>query len=162
MSEVSKSISFDPISPGPALPGLVRREDVASLLGITDKFLRYILYGAKERQKYRRFEIKKRAGGVRHIAAPPKNLSILQRKLATILIDFHKPKPSAHGFLRDRSVASNARAHLGQRHVLNVDVEAFFPSIHFGRFRAILRKSPFNLGEKAANTMEPCKINSAV
>lgn len=132
---------------------MVSREDVATFLKITPSFLRFILYGKKERKHYRRFQIPKRTGGFRHISAPPQNLSILQRKVANILLELHKPKPSAHGFLRTKSIATNASAHAQQRHVFNVDLKDFFPTIHFGRFKALLLKKPFSLGPEAALTI---------
>jgi retron-type reverse transcriptase len=37
----------------------------------------------------------------------------------------------AHGFVRGRSILSNARPHVGQAVVVNLDLEGFFPSISF-------------------------------
>jgi RNA-directed DNA polymerase len=37
--------------------------------------------------------------------------------------------------------------------VLNIDLENFFPSIHFGRVRGMFRKPPFNLPEPVAATL---------
>jgi RNA-directed DNA polymerase len=45
-----------------------------------------------------------------------------------------------HGFVADRSIVSNAFAHTRKRHVLNVDLEDFFPSINFGRVRGLFKK----------------------
>jgi hypothetical protein len=39
------------------------REDVAAALGISDRYLRYVLYGLASRKNYKSFEIPKRTGG---------------------------------------------------------------------------------------------------
>jgi retron-type reverse transcriptase len=44
----------------------------------------------------------------------------------------------AHGFVRGRSIASNAAAHVGKAVVLRFDIKDCFPTIHFGRVRGLL------------------------
>jgi len=44
-----------------------------------------------------------------------------------VLEDF--PSQSAHGFVRRRSIVSNARAHIGMHRLLNADIRDFFHSI---------------------------------
>jgi RNA-directed DNA polymerase len=127
--------------------------DVAYFLGTSAHFLRYVLYGRKDRQRYIRFKIPKRRGGMRDISAPPESLKIMQRKIAAALLAIHPPKPSAHGFLRGRSVASNARRHESQRVVGNIDLENFFPSIHLGRIVKALEQPPYSLGKQAARVI---------
>ena len=107
------------------------RADVADLLEITDSFLCKVLYGVKERKKYRKFEIQKKSQKTREISAPPKNLAILQAKLHTVLQLMYEPKPCVHGFTKDRSILSNAERHTRKRHVINIDLKNFFPSIHY-------------------------------
>ena len=46
---------------------LVTRQDVAELLGIKDKSLRYFLYGIKTDNMYYEFKIQKKNGGERCI-----------------------------------------------------------------------------------------------
>jgi RNA-directed DNA polymerase len=55
--------------------------------------------------------------------------------------------------VRDRSIKSNAQRHLGAEWVLNLDLENFFPSIHFGRVRGLFSHKPYNLPEEAAQTL---------
>jgi RNA-directed DNA polymerase len=132
---------------------LQTRADVAAYLGITHRFLAWILYVKRERENYRIFTIPKKAGGVREIAAPPKNLAILQRKLAAILLANYRPKAAAHGFAAKRSIATNAMRHKQQRVVFNIDLEDFFPTIHLGRFRNLLMAPPFSIGKGAATAI---------
>ncbi len=136
-----------------SLDGAVTLGDVARFLGVTENFLRFVLYGRRDRQKYKRFHIPKKRGGHREISAPPPSLKIMQRKIATALLALHPPKPSSHGFLRGRSVVSNARRHEGQRVVGNIDLQDFFPTIHLGRIVRALENPPFGMGEDAARVV---------
>ena len=48
-----------------------------------------------------------------------------------------------HGFIKERSIITNAELHKGKRFVFNVDLEDFFPSINFGRVRGFFIKNNF-------------------
>ena len=67
------------------------REDVANILEIEDKSLRYFLYCVKPDNMYKNFEINKRNGGTRIISAPNKKLKNIQRKLLQILENVYYP-----------------------------------------------------------------------
>lgn len=125
-------------------------DDVAAALHLTPKFLRYILYGRKARRDYTDFNIQKRTGGIRKISAPPKCLLDLQQKLLTLLKPMYAHKSCVHGFCDTRSIVSNAKAHLGSRFVVNLDLSNFFPTIYFGRVKGVFTNPPFNFGEQAA------------
>lgn len=126
------------------------REDVADILGIKEKSLRYFLYSIKPDNMYVEFSISKKNGGERVICAPNDKLKAIQRKLAVILNMVYKTKPAAHGFVLDKNVATNAKGHVKKKYVFNIDLENFFDQIHFGRVRGMLMKPPYNLGEEAA------------
>lgn len=132
---------------------LKSRADVARLLELPEKTLKAILYGYRERTKYVVFELVKRSGRTRKISAPPKNLSILQRKLLEVLNRVYKPKTCVTGFARGQSVVTNATPHTGKRFVLNFDIADFFPSIHLGRIRGLLNKPPYSIGLEAAEVI---------
>lgn len=129
---------------------LKTREDVADLLGIEDKSLRYFLYAIKPDNLYSEFTIKKKNGSDRHINAPDKRLKNIQRKMAHILNCVYKVKPAAHGFVIDKNIVTNARNHVKRRYVFNIDLENFFEQIHFGRVRGMLMSPPYNIGAEAA------------
>jgi hypothetical protein len=90
---------------------LKTREDVAVLLGLTDKALRYRLYGLRVADQYKTFELKKKSGGVRIIMTPDPALKFIQHQLHRILECVYQPKPAVHGFTVDRSIKSNADQH---------------------------------------------------
>jgi RNA-directed DNA polymerase len=118
-------------------------EDVASLLGVSWEKLRYWLYRRKESQRYRQFEIPKKAGGKRLINAPGDELKELQRELNQLLEVIYEPRLSTHGFALNRSIVTNAESHVGARFVFNLDLSDFFSSIHLGRVRGLFMKRPF-------------------
>lgn len=118
-------------------------KDVAELFEIPQRLLNSVLYGTKERDRYRTFNLPKRSGGSRHIQVPPKNIRILQEKLARILVLVYKPKASVHGFVERRSVCTNACEHTAHRWVLNIDLVDFFGHIHIGRIAGALGAAPF-------------------
>ena len=78
---------------------------------------------------YRQFEIPKKSGGVRTITAPTWCLKHLQRYLADLLSSCFEPEDCVHGFVKGRSVLTNAEWHVGKYYVLNIDLKDFFPSI---------------------------------
>lgn len=128
-------------------------EDVANLLEIPPTYLRTILYTRGDRARYHRFSIPKRTGGSRELESPPPALKLLQQKLNRVFSLAYSAKPAVHGYVRTRSIRSNAEHHLRKRWVLNIDLEDFFPSIHLGRIRGALMASPFRLPQRAATVL---------
>lgn len=132
------------------LQGLKSAHDVAALFGLAYRQLAQLIYEDGEDKRYRVFEVKKKTGGTREIAAPRRKLKTIQRKLAAVLEDTYIPKPSAHGFIRERGIVSNAKRHLDKRFVFNIDIAGFFDSIHFGRVRNLFMAAPFSIPKPPA------------
>ena len=97
--------------------------------------------------RYRSFQIKKKSGEPRTIHAPVKGLKAIQKCLNLILQLVFEPHPSATGFVLNRSIVDNAKAHVGSIYVYNVDLKDFFPSIDQARIWKTLQLPPFNLGK---------------
>jgi RNA-directed DNA polymerase len=135
-------------TPGQELLGLKTVDDVASYFGVSSKRLQYHLYWHPT--AYRTFDIPKRSGGTRLIESPPVPVIVFQKKLARALNELYQPKVTAHGFIRGKSIVTNARHHLGAHLILNIDLADFFHSIHFGRVFGLLQKPPFSLPPKVA------------
>ncbi len=129
---------------------LKTRNDVAKILEIEDRSLRYFLYGIKPEYMYSEFVIAKRNGGERKICAPDKKLKNIQKKLSQILNIVYKRKPSVYGFVNNETNISNAKNHVNDKYVFNLDLKDFFTQIHFGRIKGLLEKKPYSLGEEAA------------
>ncbi len=134
-------------------PRLSTPKEIADLLEIDYKSLIYHLYRLPEISRYMVFEVPKRSGGTRTIRAPISKIKILQRKLSFILQLVYKPKASVHGFVRDKSVVTNANRHCRKLFVLNVDLENFFPSINFGRVRGMFMAKPYSFPDKVATVL---------
>lgn len=116
--------------------------------------------------QYRTFSLSKRSGSHRTIHEPKRLLKDVQLKaLAFIQQRAGNAKPCVHGFVQNRSIVTNARQHSVERpyHLLNLDLEDFFPSITFFRVRGVFRKAPFNLSHEIATVMaQLCTYRNAL
>ena len=123
---------------------------LALMLGVNPRDFSYIIYVLPDGKKYSEFTIPKKNGGKRKILAPCKELKIIQKELSLILLDCENEirpitpqslsSTLAHGFKRDLSIQTNAAKHTNKRHVFNIDLKDFFPSINFGRVLGFLTK----------------------
>jgi len=122
------------------LPVWKTEADVAAALSLTIGQLRHL---SQHRQRetvahYITFAIRKRSGGERLIHAPKRRLKEVLRKLDRLLVRKLPKSEHAHGFVRGRSIASNAAGHVGHAVVLRFDIKDCFPTIHYGRVRGLL------------------------
>lgn len=101
--------------------------------------------------RYRKFEIPKKSGGVRTIFAPNGNLKWMQLCLNEIFKAIYTPSCYAMGFAEGRSIVNNAERHLNQNYVFNIDLSDFFPSIDQARVWRRLQLPPFNFSKEVAN-----------
>ncbi|MCM5555353.1 trypsin-like peptidase domain-containing protein [Pleomorphomonas sp. NRK KF1] len=118
-------------------PDLASEATLLAYLGVSPKELKKIWWYRDA--MYKNFSIAKGSGKLRHISAPDNRLKILQRKLAPLLDQLYRVRNPVHGFVLDRSVRSNAEAHMCRRHVVNIDLKDFFPSITENRVKGLLR-----------------------
>jgi retron-type reverse transcriptase len=102
----------------------------------------------RSKNSYKEFQIKKKSGGARTIYAPENGLKAIQKALALILQSVFEPNKSATGFVEGKSIVDNAKEHIGQNYVYNLDLKDFFPSIDQARVWACLKLAPFNLIDK--------------
>ena len=134
------------------------KEDLLALLN----YAKTILYGDKARpfalknityhskhfpDRYERFEIKKKNGGVRVIHAPQRGLKQIQKCLNIIFNAMFQPGEHAFGFASGKSVVDNARNHTGMHYVYNIDLKDFFPSVEEKRIYVCLQLFPFKLSD---------------
>lgn len=103
--------------------------------------------------KYYNFEIPKKDGSSRKISAPNRKLKKIQKEILKALEVIYLPRSSAHGFIKGKSIVSNARNHIKSSLVLKIDLENFFPSIHFGRVRGLFLYGPFNFSSEIATVL---------
>lgn len=124
------------------LPILESDKDLAEFLGIEYEKLRFLVYHRDVvlKDHYYRYQIPKRKGGFRNIAAPKTALKEAQKKILEEILYNITVSNSSHGFLKGKSVVSGAKQHNNAPDLLiNIDLENFFPSISFERVRGLFK-----------------------
>lgn len=86
---------------------------------------------------------RKRSGSVRLIESPKPRLKELQRQILAFLLDKIPLHPAVHGFRVGRSIKTFAVPHVGQRVILRMDLQNFFPSISRARVQAMFRTAGY-------------------
>ncbi|MBY0488948.1 MAG: trypsin-like peptidase domain-containing protein [Gemmatimonadaceae bacterium] len=128
---------------------LTTRRSIAELIEMSPTLLDG-LANSLNRRAYHRFHVPKKSGGSRVITAPTARLKEVQRRLYRVLSALTVPPTCAFGFIERRSTVHNAQSHTRSRWVLNIDLEEFFPSIHFGRVHGMLMAPPYHIPELGA------------
>ncbi len=124
------------------LPVLASPADVARAMGIPVPELRWLCFHAEAADKphYAYFEIPKRSGGKRLLAAPQPRLGRAQAWVLHEVLEKLPTEDPAHGFVKGRSTLSCAIPHVGKGVVVNLDLSDFFPTITFGRVRGVFQR----------------------
>lgn len=81
----------------------------------------------------------KRSGGIRLMESPKPRLKELQRRILEEILDRIPVHGAAHGFVKGRSIVTNARPHAAKSVVLCLDLEDFFPAFPAARVAALFR-----------------------
>lgn len=84
---------------------------------------------SKLKYRYRKFELKKRNGSNRIIYAPRTYLKVIQWWVLDNILNRIDIDNNVFGFVPKRNIVQNAKFHHGAKHILNVDIKDFFPSI---------------------------------
>jgi hypothetical protein len=115
---------------------------LAQAMGLPVAELRFLCFHREvaSTSHYRRFTLPKKTGGRRTISAPLPRLKRAQYWVLDQLLAPEPCHPAAHGFRPGRSIVSNAAPHAGQDVVINLDLQDFFPSIHYPRVKGVFRR----------------------
>ncbi len=89
---------------------------------------------------YHIFYIDKKKGKQREINAPSENLKKRQRWILKNILEKINISHNVHGFIKGKSIVSNAKEHLNKEYVLNIDIKDFFPSVTRYSVENIFRK----------------------
>ena len=101
------------------------------------------------KKRYTTFTVKKKSGGERIINAPVKGLKSILRSLNFVLQCMYEPHKAANGFVLNKSIVDNAKLHVGNHYVYNLDLKDFFHSFDRNRVKMGFIYEPFNLnGER--------------
>src|ERR1043165_3960185 len=141
------------------LPPIYTRANLAYRLGILPAILRAVI-----EQRSRHYRVKrqpKRRGGFRVIHVPQAPLRRIQKWIFRSILAEFKHQTPAHGFVRGRSIVTNAALHQNKRVVMCVDIEDFFPSIKFRTVRKAFQRLgyPYSVAVDLANL---CTLQGAL
>jgi RNA-directed DNA polymerase len=117
------------------LPVIATTKTLAKLLDVpTDQLVGpFMRPGARAGSPYVEFEIPKATGGTRRIAAPRAPLRAVQRAILDQILAKAAAHGACHGFVTGRSTVTNATPHVGAALVVKMDLQDFFPSVHYRR-----------------------------
>ncbi len=128
-------------------------QQLADFLGIKIGTLLFYCQYSTPSNAYITFNISKKNGCLRLISAPNKQLKHIQTVLSKVLNEFYVPKKTAHGFIKQRSIITNAEIHTNKRCMLNIDIKDFFGSIHIGRVIGLFKSMPFLFNKTIATSL---------
>lgn len=124
------------------LPPIADSKALSEAMGISLNELRFLCFQKEVSQinHYQQFEIAKKTGGVRKISAPMPRLKRVQYWLLDNVLNKVEIHSAAHGFATGRSILTNALPHVKKAVVINLDLENFFPTIHYRRIKGLFQK----------------------
>lgn len=117
------------------IPPIFEPRHLSHLIGINERSLAGIVHVTEEH--YREFSFPKRRGGFRTISSPNPSLKAAQDWTLNEILGSLPVHERAFGFVKGRSVVDNAKAHLGSKTVLRIDLLDFFGSINFDKVLSI-------------------------
>lgn len=118
---------------------------------ITMRQLNYYKNPNNSSGRFISFNIPKKSGASRKITAPrAQSYKWILRSLNQLFLSIYTPSDYAMGFVKERSVITNASIHVGKNYVFNIDLKDFFPSIEEARICARLQVAPFNFTYEVA------------
>ena len=129
------------------LPLLTTPEDLANFCDLKLGKLAWLTHRfdaggrpARDRDAHYHFHwVRKTRGGHRLIESPKQTLKAVQLRILREILDSVPAHGAAHGFVRGRSIRSNAAPHVGKRVIIKFDLENFYPSVKYSRIVAIFR-----------------------
>lgn len=90
--------------------------------------------------QYHNYYVPKKSGGKRLISAPKPKLKATQNWIKTNILDKINPSENVHGFVKERSILTNAEPHQNKNIVISLDLKDFFPSISYKRVKGLFQK----------------------
>lgn len=117
------------------LPPIPTTGALPLFLGISPK----TIFSIRRRpgKHYRSFPLKKKDGTEREINTPRTYLKVIHWWILDNILNHVEIAENVFGFVAGRSAVQNAEYHFGAKHVLNVDIRQFFPSIRIDQVRSI-------------------------
>jgi RNA-directed DNA polymerase len=135
------------------LPVIHSTAELAEKLEVSLGEIRFLSFSRdiSKTHHYKRFFIQKKSGGTRLISAPMPRLKKVQKWILENILNLITPKDVAHGFIKQKSIVTNARPHVGAEVVINMDLKDFFPSITYPRVKGVFESLGYS--EAVATTL---------
>ncbi|MBV1709410.1 MAG: reverse transcriptase family protein [Erysipelothrix sp.] len=114
------------------MPVIFDKSHLATLLGLSVSDFNHYVIGSNDSQ-YNTLMIPKKSGSFREISIPSVELKKMQRWILDNILYKIEVSEYATGFVRKKSIKDNAKCHLENNCVINLDLKNFFPTIHFDR-----------------------------
>ncbi|WP_338985541.1 reverse transcriptase domain-containing protein [Fusobacterium vincentii] len=111
------------------LPVIYDLEHLTMVLGIKKKILTKMMFAYHN--FYSTIKIPKKSGGFRELQIPSAELKYIQRWILDNILKKIRISKHATGFCNEKSIVDNAKIHIGNKCILNMDIKDFFSSINF-------------------------------
>lgn len=138
------------------MPYIYNNNHLYKLANSSPKQTQYLL--SNKTKGYVVFKVPKKNGGIREINAPSKIIKSLQRWVLDHILYKFNCGDSAHGFVPNRTIYTNAEVHVNQDLVLGIDIKDFFPSIKFKPVYDIFKSAGYT-NKMAWNLANLCTYN---
>ena len=127
------------------LPPLSTHNELAAAVNLSVPQLKGLCYQREvaTNLSYSHFTIAKRNGAPRHIWSPIPRLKFVQRWILHHILHNLMIHGSAHGFVRGKSIVTNAAVHSNSELLIKLDVTDFFPSVSWRRVKGVFRHAGY-------------------
>jgi hypothetical protein len=124
---------------------IITHQNLCKDIKTTDDFCRILSIEKSFLQKHIRLcpllyidiPLKKKDGTPRPIRAPKDKLKIIQRAILKNILSDIKLPACCYGFSKNKSIIENAKIHSKNDFLLNLDIQDFFPSVHYKKVQQI-------------------------
>jgi len=89
---------------------------------------------------YNTYRVRKKTGGHRWIMSPIDELKSIQKWIKINILDKVKTHDAANGFIKEKSIVTNAEKHINKETILNIDLYRFFDTITEKRVYSFFEK----------------------
>ena len=127
------------------LPLLSKHNELAEAVNLTIPQLKGLCYQREvaTNLSYSHFTIAKRNGTARQIWSPIPRLKFVQRWILHNILNNLTTHGAAHGFIRGKSIVTNAAVHSNSELLIKLDVKDFFPSVSWRRVKGVFRHAGY-------------------
>ena len=133
--------------------------NINHLCKLTNSSAKQIIFLLSNKEKgYVVFRVPKKKGGLREISAPSKSIKSLQRWVLDNILYKLNCGDSAHGFIPNKTISTNAKVHVNQDLVFGIDLKDFFPSIEFKSVYHVFKSAGYTK-KMAWNLANLCTYN---